>query len=141
MACRPGNDDTEEDLLEAQNEFLAGRLRPAAAAVRVKKEGANEEEKSTSGRDVVRLDGWFSFYSLTLSLPSSKSTFSQPCKEQCINEVVRTELNWTDVLLVYHTSHWVDGSEEKKNNNKDGESKICRGTELPRITRGLNEAR
>ena len=30
------------------------------------------------------------YTSLTLSIPSSKSTFSQPFQEKCISEVVRT---------------------------------------------------
>lgn len=58
MALRPARDDTEEDILEAQSQFLSGRFKPAAAAVRVKKGHTDEGKRAALGRDVVKLEGF-----------------------------------------------------------------------------------
>ena len=44
--------------------------------------------------------------SLTLSLPSSKSTFSQPSKEKCISAVVRTGSIIIFHLIIFHFSSY-----------------------------------
>ena len=59
-----------------------GSLGNVRSAIRPTKENVRTHRLISRAKSFVRL-------TLTLSLPSSKSAFSQPFKEKCISEVVR----------------------------------------------------
>lgn len=63
MASRPKRGDTEDDLLEFQEQFLASRNNPSAAVVRVNKDARDRQEQhSAVQRDVVDLQGEREFH-------------------------------------------------------------------------------
>ena len=64
MFSRPGVEETEENLLRSQEEFLAGRLNPSATVVRASREDQTVSQSagdkrilSADERDVVTLEG------------------------------------------------------------------------------------
>ena len=69
MFKRPKAGDTEEDLLEFQRQFLAEKTQPSASVV--SKAGdkrktdipENSSAEGTSKRDIVQLEGKYSYFS------------------------------------------------------------------------------
>ena len=59
----------------------------------------NDVTSTASNRYVTSLGVAWARFPITLSLPSSKSTFSQPVKDKCISEVVRI-----GSIIVFHLS-------------------------------------
>lgn len=60
MASRPKRGETEEDLLEFQQQFLASRDTPSVTVIRASRDGGRERgqtESTTVQRDVVDLQG------------------------------------------------------------------------------------
>ncbi|XP_068681600.1 RNA polymerase II-associated protein 1-like isoform X1 [Montipora foliosa] len=83
MFSRPGVEDTEENLLRSQEEFLAGRLNPSATVVRASREDQTVSQSagdkrilSADERDVVTLEG------LPRVQPSTSSNHGFPPKKK-----------------------------------------------------------
>ncbi|CAH1790852.1 unnamed protein product, partial [Owenia fusiformis] len=74
---RPSKDDTEDDLLRYQEEFLRSKTKPSATVVKKPDKRKQDEAASEQGhKDVVKLEG-FPDALPSPSVPVKKSKFQQ----------------------------------------------------------------